>query len=74
MKKRTDLHITLEALEAEAGRLISLMFDYSEEELRRVRRPHPLPVTPTSTALAAAALSAHNGIKTFLAVARIFNE
>ena len=74
MKKRTDLHVALEALEGEAGRFISLMFDYSEEELRRVRRPHPLPVAPASTALAAAALSAQNGIKTFLAVARILNE
>ena len=74
MKKHTNQHCTLECLELEAERFISLMFDYSEEELRRVRRPHPLPGTPTSTALTAAALSAHNGIKAFLAVALIPNE
>ena len=51
MKKHTNQHCTLESLEIEAGRFISMMFDYCEEELRRVRRPHPLPVTPTSTAL-----------------------
>ena len=74
MKKHTNQHCTLESLEIEAGRFISLMYDYCEEELRRTTRPYPLPDTPVSTALAAAALSAHNGIKAFLAVARIPNE
>lgn len=71
MKKRTDLHITLETFEAEARRFTSLLFAYCEQEQHRLCRPYPLPVSPATTALAAAALSAHEGIKTFLAVARI---
>lgn len=74
MKKRTDSHITLETIENESGRFISMLYAYCEAELRRTTRPYPLPDTPVSTALAAAALSAHDGIKAFLAVARIPNE
>ncbi len=74
MKKRTVSHVTLEALENESKRFISLLFAYCEAELSRATRPYPLPDTPVSTALAAAALSAHDGIKAFLAVARIPNE
>ena len=74
MKNHTDSHIALETLEAEARRFTSLLFAYCEEEQRRLCRPYPLPVAPEGTALAAAALSAHEGIKTFLAVARILEE
>lgn len=74
MARQTRNHVALEGVEKKAQEFISLSFTYCEEELRRSHRPHPHPVQPKSTALAAATLSVQESIKTLLAVARIERE
>lgn len=71
MAKQTRNHVALADLEKRAQEFISLSFGYCEEELRLSTRPHPHPVLPRNTALAAATLSVQESIKTLLAVARI---
>lgn len=74
MAKQTRNHVALADLENRAQEFICLCFAYCEEELRPSRRPHSHPVPQKNIALAAAALSVQESIKTLLAVARIERE
>lgn len=74
MAKQTHKHVALTDLENKAQEFISLSFAYCEEELRLDSLAHPRTVSSRCTAMAAATLSVHESIKTFLAVARINPE
>ncbi len=71
MEKQT---YSIQDFEKKAQELISLTFAYCEEELRKSRQLHPKLRAPRDTALAAAALSVQQRIKSFLAVLQIENE
>ena len=74
MAKQTCTHVALADIENKAQEFISLSFAYCEEELQLSTRSHTHPVSPRSSALAAATLSTYESIKTLLAVARIERE
>ena len=71
MAKQIRNHVALADLENKAQEFISLSFAYCEEELRLGSLAHPRVIASRDTALAAAALSVHESMKTFLAVVRI---